>query len=211
MNQNMLLCRAIYRMTCNMNPPASHDFGKPYLKRSMNLKSNMTQPIHEMQQLSALASLLSFRNGGQLDPEAINDPPKAINDPPKAAHGHQKAINGPKNHNNESNSSSEDIAQIAFPSQKRDDGLRKRFLDRLSELIANDKGGNHVSCAVMRENVENECADIWIARNSGFVKGDGTNEEKDFAFLDKLESVLRSVAQDRSDKLSGHNSNIGIS
>lgn len=152
----------------------------------MNEGSNMTQPAYEMQKLSAPSNLLSFRNCGQLDPEAINDTPKAT-------YGHQEAINGSGKRNEPTNDSSADSAQTAIPRQISNDDLRKRFLDGLSELIGNDKGGNYVSCAVMRENETNRCADIWIARNMGFVK-------KDFTLLNMLGEVLKSVTEGSSGK-----------
>lgn len=47
----------------------------------------------------------------------------------------------------------------------RDDELKRAFLDRLSELVANEKGGRHVSSSLMVEWPDR--VDVLVARNTG--------------------------------------------
>lgn len=62
--------------------------------------------------------------------------------------------------------------------------LKKKFLDCLTELIANKKDGKSVSCTVMKE-IENDVT-IWITRNERFHEKDKTFSDKFSLLLSKL-------------------------
>lgn len=65
--------------------------------------------------------------------------------------------------------------------------LKRAFLDRLSELIANEKGGLHVSSSLMIEWPDR--VDILVARNNGFREGDAT-----LRMLETISSSLRDIS-----------------
>lgn len=65
--------------------------------------------------------------------------------------------------------------------------LKRAFLDRLSELTANEKGGHHVSSSLMLEWPDR--VDILVARNNGFREGDVT-----LHILETIASSLRDIA-----------------
>lgn len=65
--------------------------------------------------------------------------------------------------------------------------LKRAFLDRLSELTANEKGGHHVSSSLMLEWPDR--VDILVARNNGFRGGDATLQ-----ILGTIASSLRDIA-----------------
>ncbi|KAL6908675.1 hypothetical protein GGI43DRAFT_379518 [Trichoderma evansii] len=65
--------------------------------------------------------------------------------------------------------------------------LKRAFLDRLSELIANEKGGLHVSSSLMIEWPDR--VDILVARNNGFKEGDVT-----LRMLETIASSLRDIS-----------------
>lgn len=66
--------------------------------------------------------------------------------------------------------------------------LKRAFLDRLSELVANEKGGYHVSSSLMIEWPDR--VDILVARNNGFRGADAT-----LRMLDTVESSLRDISR----------------
>ncbi|KAM0514881.1 hypothetical protein ACHAPE_006557 [Trichoderma viride] len=65
--------------------------------------------------------------------------------------------------------------------------LKRAFLDRLSELTANEKGGHHVSSSLMLEWPDR--VDILVAKNNGFRKGGAT-----LRILETIASSLRDIA-----------------
>ncbi|KAK0735080.1 hypothetical protein B0T26DRAFT_690770 [Lasiosphaeria miniovina] len=66
--------------------------------------------------------------------------------------------------------------------------LKRAFLDRLSELVANSKGGHHVSAALMVEWPDR--VDVLVARNSGFKPDDPS-----VRMLERLSSGLREISR----------------
>ncbi|KAK5661582.1 hypothetical protein OQA88_9678 [Cercophora sp. LCS_1] len=67
--------------------------------------------------------------------------------------------------------------------------LQRAFLDRLAELVANEKGGRHVSAASMT-NSQDEVR-VFVARNSKL-------RPRDEAFVRRTEALLRRVAEDQA-------------
>ncbi|KAK3298729.1 uncharacterized protein B0H64DRAFT_81498 [Chaetomium fimeti] len=64
--------------------------------------------------------------------------------------------------------------------------LQRAFLDRLAELVANEKGGRHVSATLMT-NSHDEVR-VFVARNSKF-------RPRDEAFMKCTEALLRRIAE----------------
>ncbi|KAK0666022.1 hypothetical protein QBC41DRAFT_157052 [Cercophora samala] len=69
-----------------------------------------------------------------------------------------------------------------------DGRLKRAVLDRLSELVANAKGGQHVSATLMLEWPDR--VHLLVARNSGFKEKDQSRD-----MLERLARNLREVAQ----------------
>lgn len=117
-------------------------------------------------QFIALTTLLSLRNGGQLEPLLKN-----IRD-------------------EEDSSEEEDIASVADTTHPdeisacENEGLQKRFLDRFAELVACERAATHVACATMMQ--DEESTKIWTARNEGFV-------EKDRGFFCQFEGFMARI------------------
>lgn len=65
------------------------------------------------------------------------------------------------------------------------DHLRRVFLDRLAELVANEKGGQHIA-ATMVVNGRDKVV-VFVARNDKFRLNDVT-------FLEQTEALLRLIA-----------------
>jgi hypothetical protein len=65
------------------------------------------------------------------------------------------------------------------------DRLRRVFLDRLAELVANEKGGRHVAAAMMVNGQDK--VDVFIARNDKF-------RPKDVTFIEQTGALLRLIA-----------------
>ena len=65
------------------------------------------------------------------------------------------------------------------------DHLRRVFLDRLAELVANKKGGRHVAATMMVNGQDK--VDIFVAGNDKFRPNDVT-------FLERTEAQLRLIA-----------------
>jgi hypothetical protein len=103
-------------------------------------------------QFIALTTLLSLRNGSQLEPWL-------------------------KNIRDEEDSSEEDIASIADTARPdeisvtENEALKNCFLDRFAELVACERAGTHVACATMMQ--DEESTKIWTARTRGFC-GEGS-------------------------------------
>jgi hypothetical protein len=66
--------------------------------------------------------------------------------------------------------------------------LKRAFLDRLSELVANKKGAHFVSASLMIEWPDR--VDVLVARNTGFTKKDLTVH-----FLETIASGLRDISR----------------
>jgi hypothetical protein len=108
---------------------------------------------------AALASLLSLRNGGQLEPETVDDSIDADADADADA--------------------DEDIEHISVCDATEDllaeasctpEQLKTQFLDRLAEVISTRKGGYYVASVAMRE-MERRTT-IFVALNSPFRSED---------------------------------------
>ena len=61
-----------------------------------------------------------------------------------------------------------DSVSVNILSQFNEDKLKRAFLDRISELVANQKGGPHVSSSLMIEWPDR--VDILVSRNAGLKK-----------------------------------------
>ena len=145
----------------------------------------MSNPAHDLvtvmklREFTVFAQLLSLRNGGQMGIAQLDEFDQL-----------------------DSPADDESIVSLNTTAadrgfDARDLGLRKRFLDRLSELLAYERGGDHVSCAVLREDEAEGRVDIWVARNTGFhskgKSGQG-NSRDDFAMIEMLEETVGTVA-----------------
>lgn len=71
--------------------------------------------------------------------------------------------------------------------------LKRKLLDGLAELFANEKGGKTVACTSMREGEEE--LTIWVTRNEGFY-------DSDRVIWERLSLLLRSMASDSAGKFS---------
>ena len=142
-------------------------------------QTNHSKSQIDWREFTALACLLSLRNSGQLDPHAIDDEEDL--DELDRFHSDDASVV----------TTSTDLIAQAEP-----DGLKKRFLDRLAELLAKEKGGTHVASAVIRdESQEGRRVDIWVARNCGFEKCRGTVKTADEVLLEKVRMALGSHSQ----------------
>ena len=65
------------------------------------------------------------------------------------------------------------------------DHLRRIFLDRLAELVANEKGGRYVAATMMVYGQDK--VDVFVARNYKF-------HPSDVRFLEQTEALLRLIA-----------------
>lgn len=81
-----------------------------------------------------------------------------------------------------------DSVNVGLLSQPVEIKLKRAFLDRLSELIANQKGGYYVSSSLMIEWPDR--VDILVARNTG-PKGKGPSVQ----ILEIIESSLRDISR----------------
>ena len=70
--------------------------------------------------------------------------------------------------------------------------LQRAFLDRLAELVANEKGGRHVAATLMI--ADHDGTRVFVSRNSKF-------RPRDEKFLKQTEELLRLVAEDKSQYL----------
>ncbi|KAL3423505.1 hypothetical protein PVAG01_05252 [Phlyctema vagabunda] len=122
-------------------------------------------------QFIALASLLTLRNGGQIEPASLPD-----NDLEANSSG------------DESDTGSLDTLRPQRISKSGHGILKRKFLDALAELAANKKGGRFVACSAMRE--EEDSVTIWIARNEGF-------QQVDEVFFQRLRELLQLVGSNQ--------------
>jgi hypothetical protein len=117
----------------------------------------------------AFAKILRIRNGGQVEPPTSYD---NIRDEDE---DEDMKIDADDN--------STKTQTLTDFDDKR---LRRSFLDRIAELVANIKGGRHVTAALMVESPEE--VQVFVAKNQGV-------EENEIAFLKELETRLRSIAR----------------
>jgi len=66
------------------------------------------------------------------------------------------------------------------------DRLRRAFLDRLAELVANEKGGRYIAATMMVNGQDK--VDVFVSRNDKFHPNDVT-------FLEQTEALLRLIAR----------------
>ncbi len=64
--------------------------------------------------------------------------------------------------------------------------LQRAFLDRLAELVSNEKGGRHVAATLLVTN--HGGPSVFVAKNSKF-------RQKDQEFLRKTETLMRLIAE----------------
>lgn len=80
-----------------------------------------------------------------------------------------------------------------------EDKLKSAFLDRLSELVANDKGGDHVSSSLMVEWPDR--VEILVAKNTGFKKNNQNDPKKNIKkdhsvkILATIQASLRDICK----------------
>lgn len=122
-------------------------------------------------ELTALAHLLALRNGGPIALSSCDDAEDADSEDDSDAH------------------SLISTAHPASLSHSRDDGIRKRFLNRISELLATEKHGRCVSAAMCREDEKEGHVDVWVARNGG-VAGN-----EDFELFGLIGGAMTAVAK----------------
>ncbi|KAK1250198.1 hypothetical protein MKX08_010201 [Trichoderma sp. CBMAI-0020] len=116
----------------------------------------------------AYAKLLRLKNGGQIE---------------EASH-FSKMLDEEMEADEQDDADSVDANEfLSFDEGK----LKRAFLDRLSELTANEKGGHHVSSSLMIEWPDR--VDILVAKNDGFSKGGAT-----LRILETIASSLRDIA-----------------
>lgn len=77
-----------------------------------------------------------------------------------------------------------DSVNVNALSRFNDDKLKRTLLDRLSELISNEKGGHHVSSSLMIEWPDR--VDIPVAKNTGIKETDASGQ-----LLETIASCLR--------------------
>ena len=81
-----------------------------------------------------------------------------------------------------------DSVNVNVLSRFDDDKLKKAFLDRLSELVANEKGAHHVSSSLMIEWPDR--VDIFVAKNTGIRDKDPSAQ-----MLETIASSLREISR----------------
>lgn len=124
-------------------------------------------------QFHAYSKLLSIRNEGQ-----VLNRPEETQVTTRTAQGVQN-VGG----------ASSEVARISAVVGIDNTYLRRQFLDRLAELVANKPGGWHVSASVMF--YTHRGTEVCVARNSGFQK-------PDLDFLQSLQTKLQRIAVRRS-------------
>lgn len=120
-------------------------------------------------EISTLVKLLALRGGGAI-PIAVDET--------SDAHGM-----------NDDDGASVDTTEQDALAQEGDTWLKKRFLNRLSEVLSAQKTGRFVAAAVMREDERENCVDVWVARNCGFP---GARDKK---MVRRIENSLNEMAK----------------
>ncbi|KAL1640218.1 hypothetical protein SLS58_007169 [Diplodia intermedia] len=125
---------------------------------------------NRLTEFTALAHLLFLRNNGAIESTSIDE------------------CEGSSCISNDDSETSTYTAHPGILSRSRDEKIFQRLLNRLSELLAVEKGGRFVSAAVLQENEKEEHVDIWVARNGGFGRDD-------HVLLSGLEQAMTSIAK----------------
>ena len=93
-----------------------------------------------------------------------------------------------------------DSIDVNILSMCDEDKLKRAFLDRLSELVANEKGGDHVSSSLMVEWPDR--VEILVAKNNGFKEKNNQNDPKknikkdhSVEILETIQSSLREISK----------------
>ena len=146
----------------------------------MPTQGNQPEPQVDWREFTSLACLLSLRLGGRPSPQAADSVDEL------------DELDGL---NNDDTNGSIGTASTDLIRQSKLDDLRKRFLDRLAELLAREKGGTHVASAFMNNESQEARINIWVARNCGFAKSNGRNNTADEVIIDKLKAVLECCSQ----------------
>ena len=122
----------------------------------------------------ALAKLLRLRYHGQVEaPTRFDDEPQ---------------LHSPDNDDVDFELDDADSATAATLADFNISRLRSAFLDRLAELVANEKGGHHVSATLMMNS--HDQVRVFVARNSKF-------RPRDEEFLARTEALLQRIAADQ--------------
>ena len=137
----------------------------------------------ERSHFQSLVSLLSLRNGGQLEHSSSD-------------------LSDPGDEPGDSNSVNSSDSIINNPvSEGKYDALRKRFLDRLAELFSQEDDPRFVVAAAMRELPSDEGVDVYMARNHGFHK-EGRLRKEDEDMFNIIQEALGKVSLRASGELS---------
>ncbi|KNG83331.1 hypothetical protein ANOM_008385 [Aspergillus nomiae NRRL 13137] len=118
---------------------------------------NWTAPNLNQHHFISFANLLALRNGGQVEPAW-------------SLHDSEEEERDEEDETNPDTASSVNTNQVQQISDSGYDKLKRKFLDCVAELAANDKGARFVACSAMREG-EDEVT-VWISRNEGFREVD---------------------------------------
>ncbi|KAH8806868.1 hypothetical protein DL96DRAFT_1763937 [Flagelloscypha sp. PMI_526] len=143
------------------------------------MSSHFTWNLPELNkpEFVALTSLLSLKNGGQLDPlDQVSLEMEA------------EELDEADDDDEEGSISSTLSGDTTSPqriSQSSGSQLKKRFLDRLAEVLAHEPGALYVSCAVMQEYEDHVV--VRVACNQGFKKSDRK-------FLRSFETIVSEIS-----------------
>lgn len=138
---------------------------------TMNEQFTWTSPNLNQHHFITFANLLALRNGGQVEPASS----------PYDSEEKEEEEDNPNNTNDADSINTTQVHQISDSGNTK---LKRKFLDCLAELAANDKGARFVACSCMREG-EDEVT-VWISRNEGF-------REVDYAVFERLGRLLRGL------------------
>ena len=128
----------------------------------------------------AFASLLRLKTGGQFQAPSDNRPtkPSGINLNALQTSWVEDRIDGDELSDNDS------VCPGDFETFD-DERLKRQFLDRLAEIIANVKGGPHVTATLLVD--WPDYAKVFVAKNYGLT-------ESDRDFLTELQDNIRGIA-----------------
>lgn len=119
----------------------------------------------------AYAKLLRLKNGGQIEEASDSNSTETADEQMEFSD-----LNSP------------DSVNVEPLSRFDETKLKRSFLDRLSELIANEKGGPHVSASLMVEWPDR--VDVLVAKNTGFRENDPSIQ-----LLETIASSLRDISK----------------
>ncbi|OGM40065.1 hypothetical protein ABOM_011281 [Aspergillus bombycis] len=125
----------------------------------------------------SFANLLALRNGGQVEPAwSLHD-----FEDEEAREEEEEEEEEETNPDTAGDANSVNTNQVQQISDSGHSRLKRKFLDCLAELAANDKGARFVACSGMTEG-EDEVT-VWISRNEGF-------RDVDYAVFGRLGGLL---------------------